>query len=74
MPHKNGAPPMKWKEISELLRLKGWTQAQLARELQISPAAVCRWREGDRTPGKPAVILMRQWLTQAKEKKETVPA
>jgi transcriptional regulator with XRE-family HTH domain len=66
------------KEIRELLRLRGWSQAELARQLGLDPSAVCLWLSSDRKqmPRGPASILMRQWLEAAREeaRKETVTA
>lgn len=59
---------MKRAEILELLKLRRWSQAELARQLHLSEAAVSRWLSGDsagRTPGGPATMLMRQWLAEA---------
>jgi transcriptional regulator with XRE-family HTH domain len=61
-----GMTRMTKKDIIELLRLKGWNQAELARRLQLSNAAVSRWFNEERNPTGPARILMRQWLNEAK--------
>lgn len=54
-------------EIEDLLKLKGWTQAELGRQLGMSEAAVSRWLTGEREPKTPVKILLRQWLSQARE-------
>lgn len=56
------------KDIQDLLDLKGWSQAELARQLDLSEAAISRWFSGQQHPTGPARILMRQWLTEAKKK------
>ena len=53
-------------EILELMELTGWRQADLARELEVSPATVCRWITGENPPSGPARIQMRQWLELAR--------
>lgn len=55
-------------EIEELINLLGWSQAQLARELDMSTAVISRWLTGERNPLGPARILMRQWLEEARRK------
>lgn len=57
--------PMTCKEIRKLMTLKGWSQAELARRLDLSEAAVCRWFRDDQKPTGPARILMRQWLAES---------
>lgn len=52
-------------EIRELLKLKGWNQVRLAKELGMSEAAVSRWLTDRYVPG-PATRLMRQWLAEAR--------
>lgn len=58
---------MKLKDIRELLELKGWSQADLARRLDMHEATVSRWLSGATKPAGPARILMRQWLAEARE-------
>lgn len=66
---------MSLKEILELMKLKGWSQAELARQLDLSEAAVSRWFKGEHCPTGPGRILMRIWLEEAKRHaEETVPA
>lgn len=55
-------------EIRELLEAKGWTQAQLFRELGVSESTVSRWVRGSRNPGGPARRLMRSWLLAARRR------
>lgn len=55
-------------EIIELLKVKGWTQAELSRQLDISEATISRWIEGTRQPLGPARVLIRIWLNEAREK------
>ena len=57
---------MSGKEINELLRLTGWSQVQLAREMEVSEAAISRWLSSDRAPLGPARVLMREWLEAAR--------
>lgn len=52
-------------EIERLLEVLGWNQKQLAAALDISNAVVSRWLSGERKPGGPACILMRQFLDAA---------
>lgn len=54
------------KDITDLMRAKGWSQAELARQLDLSEGAVSRWMSGENQPMGPARILMRQWLDEAK--------
>ena len=62
----NHGGPMTLKAIQELMRLKGWNQAELARQLDLSEAAVSRWFKGEHLPTGPGRILMRQWLKEAR--------
>ena len=55
-------------DILELLDLKGWSQAQLARELGLHESSISLWLSGERNPMGPAKILMRQWLDQERGK------
>ena len=65
---------MTLKDISELLELNGWSQAELGRRLELSEAAISRWFSGQQKPTGPARILMRQWLDEARKspRKEAV--
>ena len=53
-------------EIRELMELRGWSQRELARHLEITEGAVTRWLKGEHPPAGPARILMRMWLIQAR--------
>jgi DNA-binding transcriptional regulator YiaG len=53
-------------EILELMRLKGWSRCQLAAQLDLTENTVHGWFAKRRTPGGPASILMRLWLTEAR--------
>lgn len=66
--------PMKLNEILELMELKGWNQAELARRLELNPAAICRWFNGTHKPTGPARILLRLWLTEARNEVQKQPA
>jgi transcriptional regulator with XRE-family HTH domain len=57
---------MKRQEILGLLKLKGWSQGELARRLEVTPGAVSRWLNGERPVPGPARVLMRLWLAVAK--------
>jgi DNA-binding transcriptional regulator YiaG len=65
---------MSKKEIRELIDLKAWTQAELARQLDVDVATVCKWLSGENPVGGPARILMRQWLDEARRMVEKQPA
>jgi transcriptional regulator with XRE-family HTH domain len=65
---------MSKKELEELMELRGWTQADFSRELDMSEASVSRWLDGKRQPTKGTLKLLRQWLEQAREEAKTQPA
>jgi transcriptional regulator with XRE-family HTH domain len=65
---------MSAKEIRELLELRGWSQAELARQLGLHESSVSLWLTEGRTPRGPACILMRQWLIQARQDAQKQPA
>lgn len=66
---------MNIKEIRELLRLRGWNQAEFARQLDLNEAAISRWLSGKTGPTGPTRILLRQWLEAARsDAKETAAA
>jgi transcriptional regulator with XRE-family HTH domain len=44
--------------ICLLRRAKGWSQAELARQLQISPSAVGMYEQGRREPSLSAVVAL----------------
>ena len=46
--------------ICLLRRAKGWSQAELARQLQISPSAVGMYEQGRREPSLSAVVALSQ--------------
>lgn len=60
---------MSRKEIHELLKLTGWSQAELARQVGVTEGAVSRWFT-DRTPSGSATKSMRQLLEDARRKAE----
>ena len=61
-----GKQKMTVKDIRELMRLMCWTQAELARQLDVTDGAVTRWMSGEHPPMGPARILMREWLDRAR--------
>jgi DNA-binding transcriptional regulator YiaG len=62
---------MNRQEILELMQLRGWSQAELARQLELSEAAVSRWFSGIHAPTGPARILLRMWLDKARKRQPT---
>ena len=63
------------KEIEELLKLKGWSQAELGRQLgDLDRSTVNCWLSGARNPGKLAAKQMRAWLLEARELTRKQPA
>jgi DNA-binding transcriptional regulator YiaG len=60
-------------DITDLLKLKGWSQVQLAGMLHVHESSVSLWLHGARNPTGPARILMRQWLDEARAAKEREP-
>jgi DNA-binding transcriptional regulator YiaG len=58
---------VKKNDILELMRLKGWTQAELGRQLEAHESTVSLWISGQRNPRGPACKLMRQWLAEARK-------
>lgn len=67
-------PPPMSKEILEILKLKGWTQKQLADELGVHEATVFYWVDGGRKPGGPARKLIVQALERARAESRRQPA
>lgn len=66
---------VKAKEIKELLELKGWSQAELGRQLgDLDPSTVCCWMSGIRNPSKPAAKIMKAWLEEARKEIQKQPA
>ncbi|HLW67386.1 MAG TPA: DJ-1/PfpI/YhbO family deglycase/protease [Gemmataceae bacterium] len=59
---------MKIDEITELLKLKGWNQAELARQIDVTDAAVSYWLSGERDPDGPTRLLLRILLADARPK------
>jgi transcriptional regulator with XRE-family HTH domain len=58
---------MKPKEIEELMLLKDWSQAELARALEVNRSAISRWIKGEQNPTGPARVLLREWLEEARK-------
>jgi DNA-binding transcriptional regulator YiaG len=54
-------------EIQELLKLKGWSQVELSRRLDMSESTVCLWLSGRRHPIGAASTLMNMWLAGARQ-------
>ncbi|HLW67818.1 MAG TPA: helix-turn-helix domain-containing protein [Gemmataceae bacterium] len=64
-------------EIKELLELKGWNQAELARRMDTTEASVSRWLlpasdPRSRSPLGPARVLLREWLERARRHPQPV--
>lgn len=59
------------KEIAELMRLNSWTQAELARRVEVTEGAISLWLSGQRPVTGPARVLLREWLTQARAAEES---
>ncbi len=38
-------------ELKQSLKQLGWTQAELARRVKVTPTAVCRWCKNQKVPG-----------------------
>jgi len=55
-------------DLLELLKLRGWSQARLARELHTEPSTVSRWASGKVPMSGATEILLRQWLEAARAK------
>jgi hypothetical protein len=55
-------------EVRELLRLKNWSQGELARQLEVQSSTVGRWLKGGLIAG-PTKVILRAWLAQAREQK-----
>ena len=69
-----GTTPMTLQEIQELMEIKGWNQAELARQLDLSEGAITRWLKGEHLPMGPTRILLRLWLAEARRKARRQPA
>lgn len=63
---------VKKSEIRELMRLKGWSQAELGRQLAAHESTVSLWLSGQRNPRGIACKLMRQWLEEARKEPAAV--
>ena len=74
VPDKNKEKRMFSNEIQELLELKGWTQVQLAKELQVHESTISLWIHEERKPSNPVKILLRQWLDEARKESRKQPA
>jgi transcriptional regulator with XRE-family HTH domain len=61
-------------DIAELMRLRNWSQADLARELGMSEATISRWLSGSRQPTSGTAILLQTWLSAAKDEPQKQPA
>lgn len=61
-------------EIQELMTLRDWSMEKLADELELSGAAVYKWLSKRGPCSGPAAILMRLWLTEAREAKKNSKA
>ncbi len=55
------------KKIFELRKQKGLSQAELAKRLNISPSAMCRWEKGDRTPAEEDLETLAEFFEVSKE-------
>ena len=64
-----GRPGMSLDEVTELMELKGWSEAMLAGHLHYGEAAIVRWFKRGKVPDGPATVLMRQWLAEARAQK-----
>lgn len=56
-------------EVTAIRESLGLTQAELARRVGTSQAAVCMWEKGIRRPGGPAGVLLQQLREEAAAKK-----
>ncbi len=61
-------------EIKELMRLKGWTQAELARQLdEMDRSTIHYWLIGERRPNRFVAKIMHAMLAEARQA-EPLPA
>jgi len=65
---------MSVRDIKELMRLREWSQADLARALEMTEGAVSRWINEGRCPTGGTRQLIMQWLREARENKVAQPA
>lgn len=72
METEGGRKRMSAEEIEELLELRNWTRTKLAAALDLTENTVHQWISGRRVPGGPAVILMRMWIAEEKEKRKPI--
>lgn len=61
-------------EIRKLMELKGWSQAEFARQAHVSESAISRWLSGESVPTALARVLLRQWLDDARAGKKLAAA
>ena len=54
----------------ESLLYKGWSQAALADELDVTTMAIRYWRTGERSPGSPKMLLL---ALDALESRKDIP-
>lgn len=54
--------------VTQIMRLNGWTQCDLANALGVHQAMISKWKSGRFGPGKPARIVMRSILAEAQGK------
>ena len=52
--------------LGELMALQDWSQVELARQLDASESAVCRWVKGERLPSATTRKFIRNLLAQAR--------
>lgn len=57
-------------EIQKIRSTLGMTQTEFAEELGVSQVTVSLWESGDRSPGGPATILIRQLDGRKKSRKK----
>lgn len=69
---ENEYNPMPVSDIEELMRLRRWSEAKLAAELDVHQTTVHYWRSGRNLPSGPAKILMRIWLDESREEEARV--
>lgn len=61
-------------EMRELMQLRGWSQAELARQLHVTEGAITRWLKSERRPNGPARTLITIWLNESRKEVEGQPA
>ncbi len=60
---------MNAQEIAELMHLMGWSQVEMARELNADESTVSRWLNGIQKPSGTASKFMRRLLDEARSTK-----